>query len=231
MVAAQAHVAGIPSVSSEEQITQQSESESATRAVAVYSCQEDDCVKVYKDYRSLMEHLDAGRHLYKLKRESDYDMIVAKWAETCKIISGDYVKSAAPSTTELTAEPAHSPSLKGGWALKKAKKSIRFSPRVRSFLQEIFLQVEETGNKANPSDVSAKMKRIRSTDGDKLFSMKEWLSAVQMTWYFSRLSPHNKNGLLNRDVSAYHEDEDDFQYVNEVEAMNTRFQIRRELEI
>ena len=120
---------------------------------------------------------------------------------------------------------------RGGWALKKAKKSIRFSPRVQSFLQEIFLQVEETGNKANPSDVSAKMKRIRSTDGDKLFSMKEWLSAVQMTWYFSRLSPHNKNGLLNRDVSAYHEDEDDFQYVNEVEAMNTRFQIRRELEI
>ena len=122
MVAAQAHVAGIPSVSSEEQITQQSESESATRAVAVYSCQEDDCVKVYKDYRSLMEHLDVGRHLYKLKRESDYDMIVAKWAETCKIISGDYVKSAAPSTTELTAEPAHSPSLKGGLGFEEGKK-------------------------------------------------------------------------------------------------------------
>ena len=103
---------------------------------------------------------------------------MAKWAETCKIISGDYVKSAAPSTTESTAEPAHSPSLEGGWALKK---SIRFSPRVRSFLQEIFLQREETGNKANPSDVSAKMKRIRSADGDKLFSMEEWLSAVQMT--------------------------------------------------
>ena len=75
------------------------------------------------------------------------------------------------------------------------------------------------------------MKRIRSADGDKLFYMEEWLSAVQMTWYFSRLSRHNKNGLLNRDVSASHEDEDDFQYVNEVEAMNTRFQIRRELEI
>ena len=181
MVAAQAHVAGIPSVSSEEQITQQSESESATRAVAVYSCPDDDCVKVYKDYRSLMEHLDVGRHLYKLKRESDYDMIVAKWAETCKIISGDYVKSAAPSTTESTAEPAHSPSLEGGWGLKKAKKCIRFSSRVRSFLREVFLHGEETGNKANPSDVSAKMKRIRSADGDKLFYMEEWLSAVQMT--------------------------------------------------
>ena len=176
MVAAQAHVAGIPSVSSEEQITQQSESESATRAVAVYSCPDDDCVKVYKDYRSLMEHLDVGRHLYKLKRESDYDMIVAKWAETCKIISGDYVKSAAPSTTESTAEPAHSPSLEGGWGLKKAKKCIRFSPRVRSFLREVF-----PTRRGNPSDVSAKMKRIRSADGDKLFYMEEWLSAVQMT--------------------------------------------------
>ena len=46
MLAAQAHVAGIPSVPSEEQITQRSESESATRAVAVYSCPEDDCVEV-----------------------------------------------------------------------------------------------------------------------------------------------------------------------------------------
>ena len=69
-----------------------------------------------------MEHLDVGHHLYKPERESDYDIIIAKWAETCKIISGDYVKSAAPSTTELTAEPAHSPSLKGGLGFEEGKK-------------------------------------------------------------------------------------------------------------
>ena len=32
--------------------------------------------------------------------------------------------------------------------------------RVRSHLQEDFLQGEETGNKANPSDVVPKMKRL-----------------------------------------------------------------------
>ena len=32
--------------------------------------------------------------------------------------------------------------------------------RVRSLLQEDFLQGDETGNKANPSDVVPKMKRL-----------------------------------------------------------------------
>ena len=56
----------------------------------------------------------------------------------------------APSTdlfaiTESTAAPANIPS----------------SQRVWSFLQEIFLQGEKTGNEANPADVAPKMKRLR----------------------------------------------------------------------
>lgn len=49
------------------------------------------------------------------------------------------------ATTESTAAPANIPS----------------SQRVWSFLQEIFLQGEKTGNEANPADVAPKMKRLR----------------------------------------------------------------------
>ena len=40
------------------------------------------------------------------------------------------------------------------------KPSMADIQRVRSLLQEEFLQGEETGNKANPSDVVLKMKRL-----------------------------------------------------------------------
>ena len=46
----------------------------------------------------------------------------------------------APSVTESPSVSADNPSLEEGWAMKKSKKSIRVSERVRSYLPETFLQ-------------------------------------------------------------------------------------------
>ena len=231
--ATQAQVVG-PSAPTEVQIIQSDEAESATRSVASYSCPEQGCVKVYKEFKGLEKHRDVGRHLIKLERESDYDSIIAKWAETCKTVTGDYVQGevgGAASVTESPSVSADNPSLEEGWAMKKSKKSIRFSERVRSYLQETFFQGEETGVKANPADIACKMRSQRSSNGDKLFSKEEWLSTHQVARYFSRLSALNKSGVLKRNVSASQEEEEDLDYISEVEAMETRFQIRRELEL
>ena len=132
-----------------------------TRSVASYSCPEQGFVKVYEKFKGLEKHLDVGRHIIKLERESDYDSIIAKWAETCKTVTGDYVQGGvggAPSVTESPSVSADNPSLEEGWAMKKSKKSIRFSERVPSYLQETFFQGEETGVKANPADIACKMR-------------------------------------------------------------------------
>ena len=145
--ATQAKVVG-PSVPTEVQLIQSDEAESATRSVASYSCPEQGCVKVYKEFKGLEKHRDVGRHLIKLERESDYDSIIAKWAETCKTVTGDYVQGevgGAASVTESPSVSADNPSLEEGLAMKKSNKSIRFSERVRSYLQETFFQGEETG--------------------------------------------------------------------------------------
>ena len=218
----------------EVQIRQSEEAESATRSVASYSCPEQGCVKIYQEFKSLQKHLDVGRHLIKLERESDYDSIIAKWAQTCKTVTGDYVQGeigVAPSVTESPSVSADSPSLEEGWALKKAKKSTRFSEHVRSFLQDAFFQGEQTGVKANPADIASKMKSLRSPNGNKLFRNDEWLSTLQVARYFSRLSALNKRGVLKRNVSVPQEEEEDLDYVSEIEAMETRFQIRREVEL
>ena len=56
----QAQVVG-PSAPTEVQIIQSDEAESATRSVASYSCPEQGCVKVYKEFKGLEKHLDVGR--------------------------------------------------------------------------------------------------------------------------------------------------------------------------
>ena len=219
----------------EVQIRQSEEADTATRSVASYSCPEQGCVKIYKEFKSLQKHLDVGRHVIKLERESAYDNIIVKWAETCKTVSGDYVQGeigVAPSMTESPSVAADSPLLGEGWALKKAKKSARFSERVRSFLQGTFFQGEQTGVMANPADIASKMKSLRSANGNKLFSKEEWISTLQVARYFSRLSALNKRGVLKQNVTASQEEEEDVpDYVSEIEAMEKRFQIRRKLEL
>ena len=57
-----------------------------------------------------------------------------------------------------------------GWALKMTKKSVHFTTKVRQFLREVFLQGEETGNKATAEDVAARMRSMRTTEGTKVFT-------------------------------------------------------------
>ena len=137
----------------------------------------------------------------------------------------------APSVTESPSVSADTPSLEEGWALKKAKKSTRFSERVRSFLQDTFFQGEQTGVKVNPADIASKMKSLRSANGNKLFTKEEWLSTNQVARYFSKLSSLNRRGVLKRNLCTSQEEEKDLDYANEIDAMETRFQIRREPEL
>lgn len=105
-----------PLAPTEVQIMQSDEAESATRSIASYSCPEQGCVKVYKEFKGLEKHLDVGRHLIKLERESDYDSIITKWAETCKTVTGDHVEGevgGVPSVTESSSVSADNPSLEG----------------------------------------------------------------------------------------------------------------------
>lgn len=76
------------------------------------------------------------------------------------------------------------------------------------------------------------MKRVRLTNGKNLFSKEEWLSIDQIARYFSRLSALNKRGLLKRDnVMTQEEEEEDQHYITEIQKMETRFEIRREVKL
>ena len=83
---------------------------------------------------------------------------------------------------------------------------------MKEYLKKLFLEGEETGRKANPSDVSSAIKSLKTEDGkSKLFERSEWLTAQQVKSYFSRLSVLNKCGTLyacntdNEDIDVLEE--------------------------
>ena len=113
---------------------------------------------------------------------------------------------------------------------------MNFSENVRNYLREVFLLGEETGHKASPGDVAVRMKGLQNSSGKKRFQEKEWLTTLQISRYFSRLSTLNKSGRPIRDTDATSpnadndEDEDDVLTI-ETPAIRTRQQIRPELEL
>ena len=132
------------------------------------------------------------------------------------------------------------PSAEESWALKKVRNAVNFSEIVRNYLQELFLPGEETGNKANLEDVATCMEGLRDSTGKKRFQRKEWLTTVQISRYFSRLSTLNKIGRLLHDTVAasLHPDDDDGEdededdvLTTEATAIQTRQQIWCKLEL
>ena len=110
-------------------------------------------------------------------------------------------------------------------------------------MREVFLQGEETGNKATAEDVATRMRSMQTTEGTKVFTKDEWLTFTQISRYFIRLAALNRSGVLYRTDEARptptepvpeggeSEDEEEDLYVAEAPIIRTRLQIRRELEL
>ena len=166
----------------------------------VFSCPEEGCVKKYLSHRNLQNHLDIGKHYLRLESETSYDSIKRKWADACHEVSPsvDYVSCA--TADEQQPSTSGEPTVLKGWALKKARRSTRFTDKVKLYLRDVFLEGEETEKKANPSDVASNTKSLRSDEtGNKLFTKDEWLTTQQVTSYFSRLASLNRSGRLRLD--------------------------------
>ena len=85
---------------------------------ATFACPEEGCIKVYRTYNSLQQHLDVGKHLVKPEQESAYDVIKRKWVETCESVGAKYIQK-EPSTSSASTQEASekTPIIEIGWAL------------------------------------------------------------------------------------------------------------------
>ena len=107
---------------------------------------------------------------------------------------------------EEIGEESNVPSIKMGWALKSVSTSRhRFNEKQKKYLIDIFLLGEQTGQKADASDVSKSMRIARNADGSLLFLSNEYLTSQQITSFFSRTAAKKSIEL----TSASHLDLDD----------------------
>lgn len=195
-------------------------------------CSPEGCIKTFKSFTALQKHLDVGKHLVKLAKESAFDEIKRKWTEACHSVSGGYVRGQTSASS--SAKQSQPDQVEHGWALRRTRKSVAFSEKAKSYLLDVFWMGEETGKKATASDVAFRMKSLRDETGQKVFRKIDWLTEQQIARYFSRLSALNTSGQLPRTSSiSMNEDEeaDADDLAAEIETVQRRQQIRRELEL
>lgn len=135
----------------------------------VFCCSEYGCTKNYCSFEKLQEHLLSGKHKMRKECESTGDTVKRLWKEKTENIAGN---AHIDLTEDL--EDSASVCVEMGWALKKDKKYVRFSQNVKLYLNNVFMQGEVTGHKANPATTAVEMRNVME-DGKKKFSPCEWL--------------------------------------------------------
>ncbi|XP_063436491.1 uncharacterized protein LOC134717922 [Mytilus trossulus] len=154
---------------------------------SIFTCIEPCCSRVFQTYSGLESHILLGNHQIKLNRISTYDNIKIKWKESCLNIAEHATVSRDSKLTP------GSPSSDMGWAIKKDRKSHRFTENVKTYLRAIFNAGEQSGRKSNADDVSRNMRVCRDENGNKMFQPEKCLQPSQIASFFSRLCVMTRN--------------------------------------
>ena len=126
-----------------------------------------------------------------------YDRLKRDWA--AKFLSITLESKLSFTAEEATgSEQLQEESCGLGWALQKPRGGgARFSENVKSYLTAKFDFGEDTGRKADPTQVAADMRVARNTNGERKFQRSEWLSKSQIQGFFHGLQPA-KGGRTNK---------------------------------
>ena len=119
-----------------------------------------------------------------LNKSSTYDEIKIKWKHCCESLTENMAihRHCLPSENQAINVRAK------GWALRKNRKVVRFSEKLKTYLRGMFEAGAHSGNKINPMDVARKMRVCVDEDRNKMFQSHEYLQQGQIASYLSRLA-------------------------------------------
>ena len=141
-----------------------------------FSCPQTGCSLSFTSFDSLQRHLDDERHEIKTSQESIYDQFRRDWAARFSTIHSEN----RPKPKMNISFVANS-SLPMGWALQNPRiGGKRYSPHVKDYLKARFDAGEQSGQKADPQQVSMDMRNARREENKRLFSREEWLTRNQI---------------------------------------------------
>ncbi|CAB4007677.1 RNA-directed DNA polymerase from transposon X-element [Paramuricea clavata] len=161
----------------------------------LFSCPTEGCIKNYHRYSSLESHLEYGVCKLQLERQSLLDKAKAVYVEKLLHRAGEQPVMKSSDTLLDNRNDM----LPQGWALRTTKSSKPFNKRQKSYLNEKFNIGNETGHKLDPVTVSQDMRFAKDQDGNRRFTLNEFLTPhppQQIQSYFSRKASKQKKGQV-----------------------------------
>ena len=155
---------------------------------ALFSCPSDTCICTFQKHSSLEYHILYGK--CKLLKEKNTLLDQAKLLYVQKLSEGI---STQPIISGTSTDVQSAEQLLQGWALKQSKKNARFNDNQKAYPDERFKIGQATGIKADPLQVSRDFCHARNENGDRRFTINEYLSPQQIRSYFSRTAKKNKS--------------------------------------
>lgn len=195
--------------------------------LGIFLCPEEGCASEFLTYNGLDKHLATGSHKFRISSTVPLsDIIKKKWADKFESNSQPDCTRKDPlslSEKQETSSTGTSPSNSSeGWALK-FRKNVRFSAKVRSYLNEKFTIGEITGNKFDPQTVANDMRIARDEQGNRMFAAKDCLTNQQVKSYFSRLAAAKRKSKNPETLS----DEEVMETVTDMNAEESESELQR----
>ena len=151
---------------------------------AIFSCPDEGCVKTFVRYSSMQRHLDCEKHLRALERYTLLDRAAVGYAQRL-----ERQCEAVPELDVVAERPTSRDMLPKGWALRSsASRRSRFTYTQKNYLTEKFQQGERSGRKSDPASVALSVMSAVDSQGKRMFSSEEFLTASQVAGFFSRLA-------------------------------------------
>lgn len=155
---------------------------------SLFSCPSQGCVCTFQKHSNLEYHILYGK--CKLLKERNTLLDHAKLLYVQNLSEGTSIQ---PIISGTSTEVQSAESLPQGWALKQSKKSARFNANQKDYRDERFRIGQMTGIKADPLQVANDLRRARAENGERRFTVNEYLTPQQIRSYFSRTARKHKS--------------------------------------
>ena len=199
-------------------LSQPEENAAANNPLETHSCPQDDCTRVFQRHLTLENHLSFGRCSKSVEIATLLDRAKTEYAT--RLLEGVGKIPTLPNTSGTSASTC-TERLQEGWALKQMKKPYRFSDKQQSHLVETFNIGRGTGRKVDPEVVAKEMRREKDENSERLFTISEFLTSLQMSSFFSRLAAKVRQQTVGEPVL----EEEDIRAVNQEENFVTARQL------
>ena len=163
---------------------EQKDKEDDVLSSKLFTCPIDGCIKMYQQQSNLESHILYG----------ECQLVAEKLnlLDKAKVLNREKLLHGSNSVPSLSSCKVPAPQLRNyslqGWALKGGKQTKRFSEKQKIYLDQNSTLDKKLDTKLDGVIVSQDMRYTKDNEGDNLIDASQFLTAQQISSYFSRMA-------------------------------------------